>query len=43
MPSAGGHECTLSNEFLQAVERDVLYAEGSSYGTKVKVPEVKSI
>ena len=39
----GGHECALSNEFLQTVKRDGLHVEGSSYGTKANVPKVESI
>ena len=39
----GRHERTLSDEFPQMVKRDALHAEGSSYGTKVNVPEVESI
>ena len=38
-----GHEHALHNEFLQTVKRDVLHAKGSSYGTKVNVPQIESI
>ena len=38
----GGHERTLSDEFPEAVKRDALHAEGSSYGTKVNVHHVES-
>ena len=40
---SGGHECDLSDEFLQMVKRDALHAECSSYGTKAKVPQIKPI
>ena len=39
----GGHEFTLSDEFPQMVKRDVLHVEGSSYGTKVNVPQIESV
>ena len=39
----GGHECALSNEFLQMVKRDALHAKCSSYGTKANVPQIESI
>ena len=39
----GGHECTLSDEFLQMVKGDVLHAEGTSYGTKANVPQIESV
>ena len=29
-PIGGGHECTLSDEFLQVVEGDALHVECSS-------------
>ena len=43
VPSDGGHECALSNEFPQTVKRDALHAEGLSYGTKANIPEVESV
>ena len=39
----GGHECTLSDEFTQLVEGDVLHAECLSYGTEVDIPQIESI
>ena len=39
----GGHEHTLSNEFLQMVKRDALHVECLPCGTKVDVPHVESI
>ena len=41
--NGGGHECALGNEFLQALKRDALHAEGLSYGTKANVPHFESI
>ena len=38
VPSMGGHECALGDEFLQTVKRDALHAEGSFYGTEGNVP-----
>ena len=33
-----GHECTLSEEGAQAIEREALHAEHSSQGTEADVP-----
>ena len=40
---SGGHEHTLSDEFLQMVKGDVLHAECLSYGTEADVPQIESI
>ena len=39
----GGHEYALGDEFPQTVKRDALHAEGSSYGTKVNIPQIESV
>ena len=43
VPSDGGHERFLSDEFPQTVKRDALHVECPSYGTKANVPQIESV